>query len=144
MLKLEYKTAVLLLFCQEFCLTYQAMVLKSNFYFITLVLSFFVIIGTSNNIEAGDLASIPLERMDPDGNYDQSGLAKKLAKAVQQDAILSAFMSNKDIYVAQIGNKVILKGRVRAGDQSTIQRIVNIAYNIEGIKEVNTSQIETF
>ncbi len=116
--------------------------LKSNFYFITLILSLFVIIGTSKNIEAGDLASIPLERMDPDGNYDQSGLAKKLAKAVQQDAILSAFMSNKDIYVAQIGNKVILKGRITAGDQSTIQRIVNIAYNIEGVSEVNTSKIE--
>ena len=42
--------------------------------------------------------SIPLERMNTKGDYDQSGLAKKLATALEQDAILSAFKSNQGIY----------------------------------------------
>ncbi len=118
--------------------------LKYNFYLIILLVTCFVIIGTSSNISAGDLVSIPLERMNTKGDYDQSGLAKKLATALEQDAILSAFKSNQDIYVAQSGSKIILKGRVREGDQSTIQIITNIAYNIEGVTEVDTSQLQSY
>ena len=117
---------------------------KYNLTLIILLVTCFAIIGTSRNIGAGELSSIPLERMNTKGDYDPNALAKKLAQALEQDAILSAFKSNQDIYVAQSGSKIILKGRVREGDQSTIQRITNIAYNIEGVTEVDTSQLQSY
>ncbi len=115
--------------------------LKSNFYLTALMLAFFLVIGTCKNITASNLSSIPQERLGSNGGYNQNALAQRLTKALKEDRVLFALMSRKDIYVAQSGSKVILKGI--APDKYSMMRIVNIARNLEGVTEIDVSQVKT-
>ena len=57
--------------------------------------------------------SIPPERVGLNGEYDQSGLAKRVALAFDQDPQIDDIDT---IYVAQTGGTVVLKGKVPSQD----------------------------
>jgi osmotically-inducible protein OsmY len=79
---------------------------------------------------------IPPERLGLNGEYDQSGLAKRVALAFDQDPTLDDIDT---LYVAQTGSTVVLKGRVP--DQQTLNKMVSIARGVHGATSVETSQV---
>ena len=81
-------------------------------------------------------ASIPPERMGLDGQYDQSGLAKRVAYAFDQDAQLDDV---ETLWVAQSNSTVVLKGKVP--DQNLLNRMVTVAKGVNGASSVDTSQV---
>lgn len=81
-------------------------------------------------------ASIPPERMGLDGQYDQSGLAKRVAYAFDQDAQLDDI---ETLWVAQSNNTVVLKGKVP--DQNILNRMVTVAKGVNGAGSVDTSEV---
>lgn len=98
---------------------------------VVILLSFYMRI---NNLERN---SIPLERIGLYGNLDLSGLAQRVVRAFEQDLEL-ANVSN--VYVAQNGNTVVLKGKI--SDLYLLNRMKDIARNVEGVTKVDTSSIE--
>ncbi len=81
--------------------------------------------------------SIAIERIGLDGEYDPSGLAKRVAQALAEDPTLSKIST---IYVAQNNRKIILKGTI--SDRNFLDRLVTIAQNVQGVSEVDISQVE--
>ncbi|OKH24643.1 BON domain-containing protein [Chroogloeocystis siderophila] len=79
---------------------------------------------------------IPPERLGLNGEYDQSGLAKRVALAFDQDPTLDDIDT---LYVAQTGSTVVLKGRVP--DQQTLNKMVSIARGVHGATSVETNQV---
>lgn len=82
-------------------------------------------------------SSIALERTGVDGEYDSSGLAKRVLKALAQDSTLSDIST---VYAAQNDSKIILKGTVP--NKTLLDRIAIVAREVEGVSEVDISQIE--
>ncbi|BAY88652.1 MULTISPECIES: BON domain-containing protein [unclassified Tolypothrix] len=80
--------------------------------------------------------SIPLERVGLNGEYDQSGLAKRVALAFDED---SRFDDINTIYVAQLGSTVVLKGKVP--DQDILSQLVEIAGGVSGATDVVTDEV---
>lgn len=74
--------------------------------------------------------SIPPEKVGLDGNFDESGLAKRVAKAFD-DAGLS---DNVGLWVAQLGNTVVLKYNPDA--QAVLEQAKKIAMTVEGAGSV--------
>jgi osmotically-inducible protein OsmY len=70
------------------------------------------------------------------GEYDQSGLAKRVALAFDQDAGLDDVDT---LYVAQTGSTVVLKGKVPS--QQILQKMVSVARNVNGATGVETDQV---
>ena len=81
--------------------------------------------------------SIAIERTGLDGEYDPSGLAKRVAKALAEDSVLSGIST---IYVAQNDSNIILKGKV--SNETLIDRLVTVAQNVRGVSKVDISQVE--
>lgn len=92
---------------------------------------------------AGDAVSssggggIPPERVGLNGEYDQSGLAKRVAQAFDQDPNLAQV---ETVWVAQLTGTVVLKGTVP--DQATLDQLVAIASGISGATSVDTAQVK--
>lgn len=80
--------------------------------------------------------SVPIERMGLNGEYDQSGLAKRVALAFDQDAEVENLDS---VYVAQTGSTIVLKGKVPS--QQLLSKLVSIARSVNGTTSVETSQV---
>jgi hypothetical protein len=81
--------------------------------------------------------TIPPERVGLNGEYDQSGLAKRVALAFDQDSMVA----NVDhVYVAQLGTTVVLKGK--APSQEILNKLVEIANNVNGASAVDAAQVE--
>ncbi|MBC7474629.1 MAG: hypothetical protein H7263_10085 [Candidatus Sericytochromatia bacterium] len=85
--------------------------------------------------ESGE--AIPAERVGLHGEYDQSGLAKRVAVAFDGDSSLADIDS---IYVAQTGTTVVLKGN--APDQETVDKMVQLAEKVSGAQDVDASNVE--
>lgn len=98
---------------------------------ISLIL--FSLYNKTNEIET-DI--IPIERVGLNGEYNISGLAQRVSNTFEQDFILSKVST---VYVAQKGNTIVLKGIVP--DAMILQRMKNIAQDVRGVDEVDTSQI---
>jgi osmotically-inducible protein OsmY len=81
-------------------------------------------------------AAVPAERMGLNGEFDQSGLAKRVARAFDQDA---AVKDIDTVWVAQTGGTVVLKGKVPS--QETLQKLVSIARTVNGATGVETDQV---
>lgn len=79
---------------------------------------------------------IPAERMGLNGEYDQSGLAKRVAKAFDDDAELDDIAT---LWVAQTGGTVVLKGSVP--NQGLLDKCVSIANGVNGATSVDSSQV---
>ncbi len=81
--------------------------------------------------------SIPPERMGLSGEYDQSGLAKRVALEFDEEPDLDDIDT---IYVAQTGSVVVLKGK--APNQQLLNKMVSVAQRVNGATEVNSDQVE--
>ena len=80
--------------------------------------------------------TIPPERMGPNGEYDQSGLAKRVALAFDSVADLKDIDT---VYVAQTGSTIVLKGK--APSQAILDRLESVARGVAGTKAVDSSQV---
>ncbi|BAZ14488.1 hypothetical protein NIES4071_63320 [Calothrix sp. NIES-4071] len=80
--------------------------------------------------------SIAPERIGLNGEYDQSGLAKRVALAFDQDGNLDDVDT---LWVAQTGSTVVLKGEVPS--QDVLDQMVSVAQNVNGASDVDTSQV---
>ncbi|BAY26202.1 hypothetical protein NIES2100_60160 [Calothrix sp. NIES-2100] len=80
--------------------------------------------------------TIPPERLGLNGEYDQSGLAKRVALAFDQDPQLDDINS---LWVAQTGGTVVLKGKVP--NQEILTRMVSVARSVNGATGVETNQV---
>ena len=81
--------------------------------------------------------SVPPERMGLSGEYDQSGLAKRVALEFDEEPDLDDIDT---IYVAQTGSVVVLKGK--APNQQLLNKMVSVAQRVNGATEVNSDQVE--
>jgi osmotically-inducible protein OsmY len=81
-------------------------------------------------------AEIPAERVGLNGEYDQSGLAKRVAAAFDQD---SSVADIETVWVAQTGGTVVLKGE--APSQEQLNRLIEIANEQSGAEAVNAEQV---
>ena len=79
---------------------------------------------------------IPAERMGLNGEYDQSGLAKRVAAAFDQD---SSVADIETVWVAQTGGTVVLKGEAPSQDQ--LNRLIEIANEQNGAVAVDAEQV---
>ncbi|MEG3860852.1 BON domain-containing protein [Microcoleus sp. herbarium12] len=80
--------------------------------------------------------TIPPERMGLNGEYDQSGLAKRVAQAFDANPDVADI---ETVYVAQHGTTVVLKGTVPS--QEIITKLVTIAKSVNGATGVETNQV---
>ncbi|WP_052055302.1 hypothetical protein [Myxosarcina sp. GI1] len=81
--------------------------------------------------------SIPIERTGINGEYDPSGLAKRVARALEHDVILNGIST---FYVAQNNNKIIIKGTI--ANKTFLDRLVTVASDVRGVGAVDVSQVE--
>ncbi len=80
--------------------------------------------------------AIPPERVGLDGKYDQSGLAKRVALAFDQDPNLDDI---ETVYVLQTGGTVVLEGK--APNQEIINKMVAVAKTVHGATAVETNRV---
>jgi osmotically-inducible protein OsmY len=81
-------------------------------------------------------ASIPPEKVGLDGNFDESGLAKRVALAFDNDAQLDDVGT---LWVAQLSSQVVLKGKVPSQDY--LDKAISIAQRVNGATDVDASQV---
>jgi hypothetical protein len=80
--------------------------------------------------------SIAPERVGLNGEYDESGLAKRVALAFDE----SAELGNEDnLWVAQTGGTVVLKGTVSS--QNALNSMIDLANTVNGATSVDSSQV---
>jgi osmotically-inducible protein OsmY len=82
--------------------------------------------------------TIAPERVGLSGEYDESGLAKRVALAYDRDAALAPY-SEDTVWVAQTGTAVVLKGKVPS--QEVLNQMIDIAMTVNGAAEVLTDQV---
>jgi hypothetical protein len=85
---------------------------------------------------AATTTSIPPERLGLNGEYDQSGLAKRVALAFDEDSQLGDIDT---LWVAQTGTTVVLKGRVPS--QDILNKMVAVARSVHGATAVKTDEV---
>ncbi len=85
---------------------------------------------------AATTTSIPPERLGLNGEYDQSGLAKRVALAFDEDSQLGDIDT---LWVAQTGTTVVLKGRVPS--QDILKKMVAVARSVHGATDVKTDEV---
>jgi len=81
--------------------------------------------------------SIPDYRVGLTGEYDESGLAKRVALAFDEDSQLDDIDT---LWVAQLSGTVVLKGKVPS--QSILDKMVKVARDVDGADAVDTKQVE--
>ena len=80
--------------------------------------------------------SIAPERVGLNGEYDQSGLAKRVALAFDEDSELDDIDT---LWVAQTSSTVVLKGTVPS--QDILNKMVSVAKQVNGASNVDTNQV---
>ncbi|TVP63067.1 MAG: BON domain-containing protein [Nodularia sp. (in: Bacteria)] len=80
--------------------------------------------------------SIPPERLGLNGEYDQSGLAKRVALAFDENSQLGDIDT---LWVAQTGGMVVLKGKVPS--EAILNKMISVAASVNGAKGVNTDEV---
>lgn len=78
---------------------------------------------------------VPPERRGLHGEYDQSGLAKRVVAAFDDAGVEDA----PHLYVAQTGSTVVFEGNV--GSQSILDQLVEIAKKVDGATAVETDKV---
>jgi len=79
---------------------------------------------------------VPPERLGLNGEYDQSGLSKRVALAFDEDASVTDVDT---LFVAQTGGSVVLKGSVPS--QEILDRMVELASGVSGATDVSIDQV---
>ncbi|UBF25263.1 phospholipid-binding protein [Kovacikia minuta CCNUW1] len=85
---------------------------------------------------SGTTETIPPERLGLNGEYDQSGLAKRVALAFDQDGTLDDVDT---LWVAQLGTTVVLKGKVPS--QDFLNKAIGVAKGVNGATDVKTDEV---
>ncbi|HYW18182.1 MAG TPA: BON domain-containing protein [Nodularia sp. (in: cyanobacteria)] len=80
--------------------------------------------------------SIPPERLGLNGEYDQSGLAKRVALAFDEDSQLGDIDT---LWVAQTSSTVVLKGKVPS--QEMLDKMVAAARSVPGATGVDIDEV---
>ena len=80
---------------------------------------------------------IPLCKVGLTGEFDESGLAKRVALAFDETNGLDDI---ETLWVAQLSSKVVLKGKVPS--QAILDQMVSVAKDVDGATAVDTSQVE--
>jgi len=80
--------------------------------------------------------TIAPERVGLNGEYDQSGLAKRVALAFDEDAGLDDI---ETLWVAQLGTTVVLKGKVPS--QDLLNKAIEISRTVNGAADVTTAEV---
>jgi osmotically-inducible protein OsmY len=80
---------------------------------------------------------IPAYRVGLTGEYDDSGLAKRVALAFDEDTSIDDVDT---VWVAQLSGKVVLKGKVPS--QAILDKMVTVAKGVDGAESVDTAQVE--
>ena len=80
--------------------------------------------------------SIPPERLGLNGEYDQSGLAKRVALAFDENSQLGDIDT---LWVAQTGGMVVWKGKVPS--ENILNKMISVAASVRGAKGVNTDEV---
>ncbi len=93
--------------------------------------------ASTSSTAAPTTEAIPLERLGLHGDYDQSGLAKRVAAAFDEDDAIDDITT---LYVAQTGSTVVLKGKVP--NQAIFNKIVAVAGRVPGATSVDSSQVD--
>ncbi|NJN29829.1 MAG: phospholipid-binding protein [Synechococcales cyanobacterium RM1_1_8] len=86
--------------------------------------------------KAPDGNPMPDCKLGLEGEFDESGLAKRVALAYDNDPQLD---DEERLWVAQLSSKVVLKGEV--SDQATLDKMVSVAKGVKGCTEVDTSAV---
>lgn len=86
--------------------------------------------------ESATTETIPPERLGLNGEYDQSGLAKRVTLAFDEDPELEDVDT---LWVAQTSGTVVLKGEVP--NQDILDKMVSVASSVNGATSVDTSQV---
>jgi osmotically-inducible protein OsmY len=86
--------------------------------------------------QAAESQSIAPAKVGPDGNFDESGLAKRVALAFDGDSEVADIDT---VWVAQLSGAVVLKGQVPS--QEILDKLVAIASAEEGATDVQTDQV---
>ncbi|MEM9904506.1 MAG: BON domain-containing protein [Cyanobacteria bacterium P01_D01_bin.44] len=86
---------------------------------------------------APDEEEAPAYRIGLTGEYDESGLAKRVALAFDEDAQLDDVDT---LWVAQLSGTVVLKGTVPS--QDILQKMVAVARQVDGTEAVDTAQVK--
>jgi osmotically-inducible protein OsmY len=81
-------------------------------------------------------AEIPPERVGLTGEYDDSGLAKRVALAFDENGQLDDVST---LYVAQTGSTVVLKGQIPS--QEMLDLAVSTAKGVSGASDVLTDRV---
>lgn len=76
------------------------------------------------------------ERVGLNGEYDESGLAKRVALAFDESSDLA---DENNLWVAQTSGTVVLKGTVSS--QDVLNSMVEIANSVNGSTSVDSSQV---
>jgi osmotically-inducible protein OsmY len=82
-------------------------------------------------------SDIPAERVGLNGEFDQSGLAKRVAAAFDDDPAIDDINT---LYVAQTSGTVVLKGKVPS--QDILNKMIAVAKGVSGTTGVDSSQVE--
>ena len=81
--------------------------------------------------------AIPDYKVGLTGEFDESGLAKRVTLAFDEDSQLDDI---ETLWVAQLSSKVVLKGKVPS--QAILDKMVSVAKGVDGATAVDTSQVE--
>lgn len=92
--------------------------------------------GATNVDTTGLTIGIPAERVGLNGEYDESGLAKRVVQALGADASVS---SAAPFDIAQSGSTVFIQGTVPS--QEILNQMVAIAKGVSGATSVNTDRV---
>ncbi len=80
---------------------------------------------------------VPDYKIGLDGDFDESGLAKRVALAYDEDSQLDDIDT---LWVAQTSGTVVLKGKVPS--QDILDKMVKVAKGVDGTDAVDTKQVE--
>ena len=86
--------------------------------------------------EQTETGTIAPERVGLNGEYDQSGLAKRVALAFDEDSTLDDV---ETLWVAQLGTQVVLKGKVPS--QDILNNAIQVARSVNGATDVTTAEV---
>jgi len=87
--------------------------------------------------KAADGKDVPDYKVGLDGDFDESGLAKRVALAFDEDDQLDDIDT---LWVAQTSATVVLKGKVPS--QAILDKMVKVAKDTDGTDSVDSSQVE--
>ena len=91
--------------------------------------------AAANSTDTED--DIPDYKVGLTGEFDESGLAKRVTLAFDEEPNLDDV---ETLWVAQLSSKVVLKGKVPS--QAILDKMVTVAKGVEGATAVDTSQLE--